>query len=228
MHSRSRMMVAMVVAAMLALTPAAHAAEKKDKAAKRMAQMMRKVQQEKAEMQAQFDQEKAALEDKIKKGEQDADAAKSSLAATSHKARALSAELETVRKEKVDLDAKYQQTEAALLQTQSTLETTRTNLAEMTRQYQSAQHDIKDGDAQRKGLLANLSKKGQQVIDCQEKNAKLHDFGLELIKIYDHPSTYEAVLRTEPFAQIKRVELENILQDYRDKLDEQRISTVAP
>jgi chromosome segregation ATPase len=213
---------------MLALAPATQAAEKKDKLAKRMAQMMQKlqqVQQEKAEMQTQFEQEKAALEEKVKKSDQEASSIKGNLAVASRKAKALTTELETVRKEKSDLEARQSQTEASLQKTQFALESTRKNLTDMTQQYQAAQHDIKEGDAQRKELLANLSSKGKQVIACQEKNAKLHEFGLQLVKIYDKPGTYEAILRTEPFSQIKRVELENILQDYRDKLDEQRIQT---
>jgi chromosome segregation ATPase len=216
------------LAVMLALVPATQAAEKKDKTAKRMAQMMQKLQQaqqEKAELQTQFEQEKAALKEKVKKSDQETSSIKGNLAVASRKAKMLTTELETVRKEKSDLEARQSQSEASLQKTQFALESTRKNLTGMTQQYQVAQHDIKEGDAQRKELLANLASKGKQVIACQEKNAKLHEFGLQLVKIYDKPGTYEAILRTEPFSQIKRVELENILQDYRDKLDEQRIQT---
>lgn len=227
MNTRSRMIVALVVAVLMALAPTTQAADKKDKSAKRIAQMMQKVQQEKTEMQAAFDQEKSALEEKAKKSEEEASNIKGSLVVVNRKSKALSAELETLRKEKADVDAKQLKTEAALQQTQSALESASKKLVDMTQQYLVAQHDIKDGDAQRKELLANLSKKGQQVAACSEKNVKLHDFGLDLIKIYDKPSIYDAGLRAEPFTQVKRVELENILQDYRDKLDEQRVGMSA-
>jgi len=222
----SRLMMTMLVGT-LALTSVAHAADKKDKSSKRIAQIMQKAQQEKAEMQAQFDQEKAALEDKAKKSEQEASEIKGGLATANRKNKVLIAEMESLRKEQTDLEARQQKTEAALLQSQTALENTSKKLADMTQQYQTAQHEIKDGDTQRKELLANLSKKGQQVMACNEKNARLHDFGTQLIAIYDNPSIYDAVLRTEPFAQTKRVELENILQDYRDKLDEQRAGISA-
>ena len=58
--------------------------------------------------------------------------------------------------------------------------------------------------------------------ECTIKNGKLHQFGTELIQLYDKPSTYEAAMRKEQFFQLKRVELENILQCKQDGLDEAR------
>lgn len=220
-YSTGRRLLAAVL--ILGLSATVHGAEKKDKSARRIQQMMQKMQQEKAEMQAQFDQEKAALDEKIKKSEQESEGLKSSLSAAGRKARALSSDLEALRSEKAGTEAKLQQSQAALEQVRATLENTRKDLANMTQQYQAAQHDIGDGEAQRKELTANLARKGQQVLACEEKNARLHDFGLELVKIYDHPQA----LRGEPFTQLKRVELENILQDYRDKLDEQRVTSLS-
>jgi hypothetical protein len=58
------------------------------------------------------------------------------------------------------------------------------------------------------------------VIDaCVAKNAKLYDYGLELVKLYENPSFYRRIVLNEPFSQLKRVELENILQNYNDKID---------
>lgn len=226
-HSKSILLLA--VLALFATMPT-HAAEKKDKAAKRMAQMMQKVQQEKAEMQAQFDKDKAALEEKVKKSEEETNKTKGSVAVATRKYKALAAELEALRasseKEKSDLEAQLRQSEASLQKTKTALEGTQKSLADMTQQYQSSQRDNKQGEAQRKELVSNLTRKAQQFNVCQEKNAKLYDFGQQLVKIYDKPSTYEAVVRTEPFGQVKRVELENILQEYRDKLDEQKVGAL--
>ena len=221
-------LIVMLLGFSIALSPVAYAAKpKKDSAAKRIAQMQQQMEAEKAQMQSQFDQDKAALEAKVKSSEDVTEKVKGSLAAANRKAKELNANLEALRKEKADLDALQLKTQASLQQTQTTLDTTRKTLEETNQKLQTAQREIKDGDAQRKELTGNLSKKGQQVMACEEKNAKLHDFGLQLVKIYDKPSTYEAVMRTEPFVQTKRVELENILQDYRDKLDDQKFTAVS-
>ncbi|MFM9913818.1 MAG: hypothetical protein ACKVN9_09825 [Methylophilaceae bacterium] len=230
MLSQGKTTLLLVMVALLAVMPVAHGAEKKDKAAKRMAQMMQKVQQEKAEMQAQFDKDKAALEEKAKKSEEETSKTKGSVAAANRKAKALATELEALKassdKEKSELGAKLQQSETSLLQIRTSLEITQKNLADMTQQFQSSQRDNKQGEAQRKELVSNLTRKAQQVNVCQEKNAKLYDFGQQLVKVCDQPSAYEAAMRKEAFTQVKRVELENTLQEYRDKLDEQKLGAL--
>lgn len=200
------------------LTPV-HAAEKKDKAARRIAQMKQQFDAEKA----QIEQEKAALETKAQAAEKENGAIREDLTSAKRRSAKLASELETLRKEKAELEASKQATEASLRETQATLDKTSKNLTDLSEQHQVAVRDLKANESQRKELSKSLVQRDKTLATCNEKNAKLHDFGLQLVKVYDKPSTYEAVLRTEPFAQIKRVELENILQDYRDKLDEQKV-----
>ena len=137
------------------------------------------------------------------------------LAAAKHKATVLEGDLKKTNGEKVALETKLAAIQASLGSTQQ-------NLDHLTEQYKQAQSDLKVNDTQRKTLVNNVSKTSKALSSCEVKNIKLHEFGSALVHIYDKPSTYEAVLRTEPFAQTKRVELENIMQDYQDKLDEQR------
>jgi chromosome segregation ATPase len=219
--SKMQKLVLGIFLAILVVQPAA-AADKKDKAAReaqrRMAQMKQQMEAEKAELQAGFDKEKAELLGKVEQGEKTSKALKGSLGAAQRRTAELTAELEALRKEKLVLEAAKMRTETTLLETRTTLESTRKILAE-------TQRDLKSNEAQRKDLSKSLTQRDQWIAACSEKNTRLHDFGLQLIKIYDKPSTYEAVMRTEPFVQTKRVELENILQDYRDKLDEQKVTS---
>jgi hypothetical protein len=105
-------------------------------------------------------------------------------------------------------------------QIQVDLEATQKNLADLKVQYQQAQADLKFNDNQRKTLSTNLAQTIKSVNECEEKNIKLHQLGTELIQIYDKPSSYEAMMRKEQFFQLKRVELENILQNKQDKLND--------
>lgn len=219
--SKMQKLVLGILLAILVVQPVA-AAGKKDKAAReaqrRMAQMKQQMEAEKAELQAGFDKEKAGLLGKVEQSEKAAGALKGSLGAAKRRNADLTAELEKLRKEKSELEALKLRTEATLTETRTTLESTRKTLAE-------AQRDLKSNEAQRKDLSRSLTQRDQWIAVCSEKNTRLHEFGLQLVRIYDKPSTYEAVMRTEPFFQIKRVELENILQDYRDKLDEQKVTS---
>lgn len=197
------------------------AADKKDKNSRRLQQMVQQAQQEKAELQTQVEQERQAkvgLEDQIKKTSQEADSLKGNLNAASRKASSLAAELQRSNTEKQSLETKLQQAQAEL-------EGTQKSLSDLTLQYQQAQQNIKSVEREKVTLSTALTQKEKGLEACQTKNEKLYGFGLDLIKIYERPSTYEAILRTEPFTQIKRAELESQFQDYQDKLENEHLDT---
>jgi len=195
------------------------AAEKKDKAARKAALMMQKMKQdmeaEKATLQAQFATEKKTLEDQLKAETEAKDLAQKKLSTAESKVRSLGAELTKANTEKTALDTQ-------LTQTKADLETTQNNLAELKTQHQKALGDLAFNDGQRKTLSTNLAETTKSLNTCEDKNGKLYTYGKELVQIYDNPSLYESVMRKEKFFQLKRVELENILQSQQDKLDEAR------
>lgn len=195
------------------------AAEKKDKAARKAALMMQKMKQdmeaEKATLQAQFAAEKKTLEDQLKAETEAKDLAQKKLTTAEGKVRSLGAELTKTQTEKAALDAQ-------LTQTKATLEKTQTNLTDLTAQHKKALADLAFNDGQRKTLSTNLADTTKSLNTCEDKNGKLYAYGKELVQIYDNPTLYESVMRKEKFFQLKRVELENILQNQQDKLDEAR------
>jgi chromosome segregation ATPase len=195
----------------------AFAAEKKDKSARRAALMMQKMKQdmeaEKAAMQAQFDTQKKELEDKLINKDEELITLDKKFAIVERKNKNLESDIKKVNSEKTALEIKQQQI-------QVDLEATQKNLADLKVQYQQAQADLKFNDNQRKTLSTNLAQTIKSVNECEEKNIKLHQLGTELIQIYDKPSSYEAMMRKEQFFQLKRVELENILQNKQDKLND--------
>ncbi len=215
--------IALLLCAFIAgiVSPVADAAEKKDKAARRQALMMQKMKQdmeaEKATMQAQFEAQKKTLEEQLLAKNTELEQTNSELAASQRKAKNLSAELSKTQTEKTAVETK-------LTDTQATLDSTKNTLTDLQGVHAQALADLKFNDNQRKTISANLADTTKQLNTCAAQNTKLHQFGTELIQIYDKPSQYDAVMRKEKFFQLKRVELENILQNQKDKLDEQRFS----
>jgi chromosome segregation ATPase len=206
--------VYLIIASLLitiAFSDTSFAAEK-DKAARRAALMMQKMKQdmetEKAAMQTQFDAQKKELEDKLKVKDEALVVVDKKLAMAERKNKTLESEIKKVTLEKEAIDAKQQQTQKSL--------------DDLEGRYQQAQTDLKFNDNQRKTLSTNLAQTTKSVNECEAKNAKLHQFGTELIQIYDKPNSYDAAMRKEQFFQLKRVELENILQSKQDSLDDAR------
>ena len=212
----------LLMAITFAFPQSVNAAEK-DKSARRAALMMQKMKQDmqaqmdadKAAMQAQLDTQKKEFEGKLTSKDEELAKQAKKLAAAERKNNALEANIAKETAEKVALESKFQLTK-------STLDTTQNNLAELKKQYAQAQADLNFNDNQRKTLSTNLAQTNKEMDECTIKNGKLHQFGTELIQIYDKPNAYDAAMRKEQFFQLKRVELENILQSKQDNLDEAR------
>lgn len=198
------------------------AAEKQDKAAKRAAILMQKMKQEmeaeKTALQSQFEQEKKGLSQAL-------DQAQS--AQRSHSAK-LQGQLK--RNQQLEVDNQKLQNDKTALTTQ--LAQLQTQLAEKTQQLEAAEQQLKvahasqeSSEQQRKQLLSKVSDSHQKLTSCEEKNSRLYAYGHELVNLYDNASIYQKVLRSEPFFQLKRVELENILQEKHSQLLDNKVTS---
>lgn len=191
------------------LLPEAMAASNKDSKER---QALRRVQVQLNEMQQQksaLEQEKASLaeqteEMKKKTTSLEADAAKANV-----RRIALDKELEGLRKEKSDISEKYQ--DAAK------------GLQEMTSKHSEALQALQRKEQEIKRYEAEVSRQTRQNQMCETKNAKLYQVNVEQMDKYQSKGVFGALLQAEPFTQLKSVEVENLLQEYRDKLDAQRV-----
>ena len=204
-------MLLIAVASMPVLAADADKATKQQE--RRLRQMMQQVQAEKAQLQSQFEQEKARLQADTQAEQAKSAELKNSISHATRKQALLSAELETLRQDKARLQA-----EAQVSQTQL-----QSQIQDLQQRLTMAEEALRHGESERAQMQATIVRKQQQLNASREKNSKLYDFGLQLIKVYEQPSLYQKVMRNEPFTQLKRVELENILQDYKDKIDDARL-----
>jgi len=200
------------------------AAEKQDKAAKRAAILMQKMKQdleaEKSAMQTQFDQEKQGLSQALGEAQSSQKAHSAKLQGQVRRNQQLESDKQKLSQEKDALSAQLQQLQAQLAEQAQRLETTE-------QQLKVAKADLATNDGQRKGLVSKVSATHQQLVACEEKNSRLYSYGHDLVDLYADASAYQRVLRAEPFFQLKRVELENILQGKQTQLLENKVDTIA-
>jgi hypothetical protein len=78
----------------------------------------------------------------------------------------------------------------------------------------------RDGDAKR--LDAVVGKLRPQMQSCEAKNAELYKIGEEVLGLYDKKGFLD-LMAGEPVTKLKRVELENTMQDYEDKMRDNEI-----
>lgn len=165
---------------------------------KRLQQSQRKLQQENT----QLVQEKATLDGQLKAAQSSLDEISSKVQIASTRAAVLSKELRAIKTEKEALAAKLAETEIKLAETKETLN-----------------KSVLAG----RQLDADLKQKTESLNVCQVKNVKLHGYGVDLLDKYEKKGCGDVLLQADPFTQLKRVEIENLMEDYREKLDEQKL-----
>ena len=81
------------------------------------------------------------------------------------------------------------------------------------------------------GRRAKLADKVVQlervVADQRTKNAAIHKLGLEILARYEKFGLGLALTAREPFVGLTRVKFQNLIQDYGDKLEDERIKPEA-
>lgn len=200
------------------------AAEKQDKAAKRAAILMQKMKQdleaEKAALQSKFDEEKGQLSEALTQAQGAQRLQSSKLQAQVRQTQQLQADNQKLQQEKTALSLQITQLEAQSAEKSA-------KLLELEQKLGNAQASLDSNEKQRKQLLARIMT-GQKTLEvCEEKNAHLYRFGQDLVNLYDNASFSQRVARSEPFFQLKRVELENILQSKQNDLLENKIDSAT-
>jgi len=198
---RVRRLTAMLTAALLlAATSVAAADGKGDREReqlKRLQQSQRKLEQEKS----QLARDKSAVDSQLKEAQDKLDEAGRKAQGAAGRAAVLDKELKAARAEKESLAGKLAEAEKKLAETGEAL---------------------RKAEAAGRQLDAGLKQTSQSLAACEARNEKLHGYGTELLEKYEKKGCGEAMLQTEPFTQLKRVEIENFVEDYRDKLDDQK------
>lgn len=123
----------------------------------------------------------------------------------------LNAEVEDVRKKFGDLRNKAQ---GALTQFKEQSE----SLSEKLRESQSRARELEEASA-RQTVEFNT---------CAQKNVKLYDSHQEMLRQYDNKGVISALLQSEPVTGLKQVEIENLIEEYRDHIDALKVKTPLP
>jgi chromosome segregation ATPase len=199
------------LAVVLCLAGISTHAEASDKKASREREALRRVQQQLSQVRGQLsvlEQEKARLSE-------DLDNAEGSSKAAENKAARLQREVSAGKRQQASLVNELAKAREELVTVNRDLAETRTNLAETTRTLQQT-------EAEKRDLEAVKVRNEREMASCERKNLALYELGRSLMDRFEHKTCAETLAQKEPFTGLKQVETENLLEEYRDKLDSQK------
>ena len=195
--------------------------DKKERDAQRKLRlMMQSMEQEKATLES----EKNSLSEQVKSlNKQIGDLKNNSVSVARKKdvrVGEVEKELLSVKEENLSLSTKLQ---AA----QSSLEDVKVKSSESLQNSQKdLQISVDQGEVCKNKLQeskSNVSRQSQLIEMCEKKNMALYEMNVDILDRYKNKGVLSALLQAEPFTQIKNVEMENILQEYKEKLESQKM-----
>ena len=83
----------------------------------------------------------------------------------------------------------------------------------------------RDKEAARADLAAQVILLQRVIDDRERKNLALYNLGNEILTRYEKYGLGEALTAKEPFTGLTRVKLQELVQDYQDKIADQRVTT---
>jgi len=160
--------------------------------------------------------------------ETDRAALQSAAADNDKRLQELNAQVQVLIKRSVADKAAADQASAALaarlVEQEKTLAQLRQALEKAQASAQSQAEALRAADKQRAHLVAANQALERHLAECQAKNAALFKTGNEILTRYERYGLGQALAAKEPFVGLTRVKLENQVQDYQDKLLDERIS----
>lgn len=190
-----------------------------NRAASRERELLRRVQSQLQQAQAQvgaLEQDKARLAQSLAEAEKARGAAQGrvgrlnrELAQARQQHESIQKELDALRQEAGELKAQLEQARARLAETQANLTET--------------QGRLRAAEADKHALEGIRVRQTREIALCEDRNKALYAIGRDLMTRFERKTCNEILAEGEPFTGIRRVQTENLLEMYRDKLDEQQL-----
>ncbi|NJN52451.1 MAG: hypothetical protein HC809_12530, partial [Gammaproteobacteria bacterium] len=106
---------------------------------------------------------------------------------------------------------------------QGAFDTLKGRFEELVAQYRKTAELLRDVEAEKSNLAALATDYSDRVELCERNNGALYDATLELIDSYEHKGFMAVLGQREPVTRLKRVEIENRMDEYRRVAEDMRL-----
>jgi chromosome segregation ATPase len=144
-------------------------------------------------------------------------------------------ELDGVKKERDALKARTGASTAEVAQLTSaktaaehSLEQYKERMNELVEKFRELAQNLKDTEADRAKMHRDLDQRSARFDKCAEDNLQLYEITGNMLDRYEHVGLFTRVSASEPFTKITRIRIENLVDDYRSRVEELRVKKSKP
>ena len=214
MHTRSRRSVPALILTSSVLLLGAHAGPAAAQAARtgggnqQLVQQLQQLASERTTLQT----ENARLKKELAEMTKERDTLKTTgRAAQDQRARASEAALARSAQEKAN--------------TESELERQKERMQELVARFRETAQTLRDVEIERTNFKQSLTTRESEITACVKKNDALYELNKEVLARLEGTGPFSRLASAEPFTKLKRTQLENLVDDYRYRAEDQKVSS---
>jgi chromosome segregation ATPase len=196
-------MAALTCVAVLGGTVCAQTARTGGSASAQLMQQMQQLASERTTLQAENDKLKKQLADLTK----DRDALKSGQQTVERRAKDASAALEHSNAQRAAVDQELTQTKA--------------KMQELIARFRETIVQLRAAEGESTTAKQTLATRERELTTCVDRNKALYRLNDEVLTHYEKQSAFARMAEIESFTKIKRVQNENLIDDYRARAQDQ-------
>ena len=165
--------------------------------------------------------ERSALQEQLAQARKDLDDAKADLAATKKERDALKSRTELATGAIAQANTSKQATEQSL-------ELYKQRITELVTRFRETAQTLKEVESDRAKARQELSLRDAAFDKCAENNLQLYEISADVLNRYERVGFFTKASATEPFTQITRTRIDNLVDDYRARAQELRVKQRKP
>jgi len=104
----------------------------------------------------------------------------------------------------------------------------RARMEELIAKFRETATTLRDVESQRAAAAQTLAARDGELAQCVDRNQKLYDLNDEILTRFGQRGFWSGLASAEPFTQLKRTQLENLIGEYRGKAEDQAVSLRQP
>jgi hypothetical protein len=144
-------------------------------------------------------------------------------------------ERDSLKKSQQAVDVRLKSSEAALARnatqhdsTEQELKQTKDRMQELVVKFRETIQTLRQVESERASAQQAFGASDRDLKVCVQHNAALYKLNEEVLDRFEHQSAFTRMATIEPFTKVKRVQLENLVDDFKSRADDQVLKTPLP
>lgn len=136
-------------------------------------------------------------------------------------------ELDAAKSGAVQVQAALAAAQASNQNNVQALDQGKARLQELVDRYRDTVASLRGLETDRAQLQQQLAQSKSEFDQCAERNDQLFAVDAEVLDRYEHQGVFAHLAKAEPFTQLKRTQIENLVDEYRARAEELRVRKAA-